>query len=45
MGWLESLSGLGRFQKYFEIGGGVLLILSGLYMLNAYFVVIPSLAV
>ena len=45
MGWLETLSGLGKFQKYFEIGGGILLILSGLYMLNAYFLVIPALAV
>jgi len=32
------------FQKTFEVIGGVLLISSGLYMLNAYFVVIPKLA-
>ena len=45
VGWLESLSVLSRFQKSFEILGGILLILSGLYMLNAYFLVLPGLAV
>ena len=44
VGWLESLSGIRRFHKAFEVGGAILLILSGLYMLNAYFVVVPSLA-
>ncbi|MDP3668313.1 MAG: cytochrome c biogenesis protein CcdA [Telluria sp.] len=44
VGWLENLSGLRRFHKVFEVIGGILLILSGLYMLNAYFVVIPGLA-
>jgi cytochrome c-type biogenesis protein len=44
VGWLETLSGLGRLQKVFELIGGVLLILSGLYMLNAYFLVVPGLA-
>lgn len=44
VGWLESLSGLSRFQKTFERIGAILLILSGLYMLNAYFVIVPSLA-
>ena len=44
VGWLENLSGMRRFHKAFEVSGGVLLILSGLYMLNAYFVVVPSLA-
>ncbi len=29
----------------FEVAGGVVLILSGLYMLNAFFIVIPALAV
>ena len=43
--WLENLSGLSRFHKVFEVIGGILLILSGLYMLNAYFVVVPGLAV
>ncbi|MDZ4262284.1 MAG: cytochrome c biogenesis protein CcdA [Pseudomonadota bacterium] len=45
IGWLENLSGLSRFHKAFEIIGGILLILSGLYMLNAYFIVVPGLAV
>jgi cytochrome c-type biogenesis protein len=44
MGWLESLAVLKHYQKIFEILGGLLLILSGLYMLNAYFFFIPELA-
>ncbi len=44
IGWLESLKRLSRWQRTFEITGGVVLILSGLYMLNAYFFVIPELA-
>lgn len=44
MGWLENLKLLGRYQKAFEVGGAVVLILAGLYMLNAYFFVIPALA-
>jgi len=45
VGWLENLSGLRRFQKAFEFVGGMVLILSGLYLLNAYFIVVPSLVV
>ena len=45
MGWLENLSVLGRYQKSFEIAGAVTLIASGLYMLNAYYFWIPSLAI
>ncbi|TAL73928.1 MAG: cytochrome C biogenesis protein, partial [Burkholderiaceae bacterium] len=45
VGWLESLSVLRRYQKTFEIAGAVTLILAGLYMLNAYFIVIPALAI
>lgn len=45
VGWLQSLKALGGFQKGFEIAGGVILILSGLYLLNAYFFVIPELAI
>ncbi len=45
VGWLENLSVLHKFHRVFEIIGGILLILSGLYMLNAYFIIIPSLAV
>lgn len=44
MGWLEDLSVLRRYQKAFEIAGAVVLIIAGLYMLNAYFFLIPSLA-
>lgn len=40
VGWLESLSGLRKFHKVFEIIGGILLIVSGLYLLNAYFIII-----
>jgi cytochrome c-type biogenesis protein len=44
VGWLESLSGLQRYQRVFEIAGAVTLVLAGLYMLNAYFFIIPQLA-
>ena len=44
MGWLKGLSALQRYQKAFEMAGAVVLVLSGLYMLNAYFFVIPALA-
>lgn len=44
IGWLESLSALSKFQKTFEVFGGILLIVSGLYMLNAYFFAVPDLA-
>ena len=44
MGWLESLAVLKHYQKVFEILGALLLILSGLYMLNAYFFFLPALA-
>ena len=44
VGWLENLKPLGRYRHAFEVAGGVVLILAGLYMLNAYFFVIPELA-
>ncbi|HLQ25652.1 MAG TPA: cytochrome c biogenesis protein CcdA [Acidiferrobacterales bacterium] len=44
IGWLQSLKVLGQYQKAFEIIGAIILLLSGLYMLNAYFFVIPELA-
>ncbi len=44
IGWIESLKVLTEFQKVFEVMGGLVLILSGLYMLNAYFFLIPGLA-
>ena len=45
VGWLENLSGLSGFRRVFEVTGGILLMLSGLYMLNAYFLIVPGLAV
>lgn len=44
MGWLEKLRPLSRYQRAFDIAGGVTLTLTGLYMLNAYFFVLPALA-
>jgi len=35
---------LAKYQKAFEIVAGVTLIASGLYMLNAYYFWVPSLA-
>jgi cytochrome c-type biogenesis protein len=45
VGWLENLSVLGKYQKGFEIAGAVVMIASGLYMLNAYYFWVPSLAI
>jgi cytochrome c-type biogenesis protein len=36
--------GLWRSQRALEIAGGLVLILSGLHMLNAYFFFVPGLA-
>ncbi len=44
IGWLENLRGLSPHRRFFETAGGVLLIASGLYMLNAVFFWIPALA-
>lgn len=48
-GWavsaLEEMKVLSRYQKSFEVIGGIVLVLMGLYMLNAFFIVIPALAV
>lgn len=44
MGWLETLKPLAAYQKAFDTMGGTLLILAGLYMLNAYFFFVPELA-
>lgn len=40
MGWLESLQVVGKHHRGFEIIGGMVLILTGLYMLNEYFFII-----
>jgi cytochrome c-type biogenesis protein len=42
--WLENLHGLDSYRRVFETTGGVVLMLMGLYMLNAYFFWVPSLA-
>lgn len=44
IGWLEHLRPLSNAQRAFEIAGGVPLVLLGLYLLNAYFFILPSLA-
>lgn len=44
IGSLETLSGLRRWRRAFDIAAGVLLMAAGLYLLNAWFVVIPALA-
>jgi len=40
MGWLDSLHMLSRHQKGLEMIAGVVLVLTGLYMLNEYFFII-----
>lgn len=44
VGALEQLKVLSRYQRAFEYIGGILLMLAGLYMLNAFFFWIPELA-
>lgn len=44
VGALKSRPALGRFTRAMDIAGGVILIAFGLYLLNAYFFVVPSLA-
>lgn len=43
IGSLETLHGLGRWRRMFDIVAGILLMATGLYLLNAWFVVIPAL--
>lgn len=45
IGWLESLRALRHAQRALDIAGGIVLIPSGLYLLNAYFLLVPALAV
>ena len=45
VGALETMKPLSRYQRFFETVGGVVLVLTGLYMLNAFFLFIPELAV
>lgn len=44
VGALESMKPLARYQRVFELAGALVLILMGLYMLNAFFIFIPQLA-
>jgi len=44
IGWLENLRGLSPYRRIFEVTGGVTLVASGLYMLNAVFFWLPALA-
>ncbi len=43
-GWLEDLGLLARYQRGFDIAGGVVLVLAGVYMLNVYYLLVPELA-
>ncbi len=38
--WLESITGFAKYQKHFEVLAGITLILSGIYLLNEYFLII-----
>ena len=40
MGWLESLRILSRYQRGFEIIAGIVLVMTGLYLLNEYFFIL-----
>jgi cytochrome c-type biogenesis protein len=44
VGWLENLKVLSKYQKPVEVLGGITMIVFGLYMLNAYYFWVPSLA-
>ena len=44
VGWLEGLRALGRFRRAFDVTGGVTLVATGLYLLNAYYFFVPALA-
>ena len=45
VGAFEAKKPLARHQRKFEVVGGIALVLAGLYMLNAFFLVIPELAI
>lgn len=44
IGWLEGFKRFKGYQQVFDVVGGVVLILAGLYMLNAYLFLVPQLA-
>lgn len=39
--WIEQLKPLGRFRRAFELTGSLLMIVTGLYLLNGWFVFFP----
>ncbi|MFU4514030.1 MAG: cytochrome c biogenesis CcdA family protein [Sinimarinibacterium flocculans] len=39
--WIEEMKPLGRFRRAFELTGSLLLVVSGLYLLNGYFAFFP----
>ena len=45
IGALEGMKPLAKYQRAFEVVGAIVLMLMGLYMLNAFFIIIPELAV
>jgi len=44
VGWIKNRPALNAYRKWFEVAGGLVLIASGLYMLNAYYFWVPALA-
>ena len=44
IGWGERFPAARKYHRWLDVGGGVLLILAGAYLLNAYFFWIPALA-
>ena len=44
VGWLEGKPALAGFRRAFDVAGGVTLVATGLYLLNAYYYLIPGLA-
>jgi len=44
MSWLEGFKPLAPYQRAFDVAGGVVLVLAGIYMLNVYFLLVPELA-
>jgi len=44
MSWIEARANLKRSRRVLQIAGGLVLVLSGLYLLNGYFFIIPGLA-
>jgi cytochrome c-type biogenesis protein len=44
MEWLMGREGFSRWRRGLDVAGGIVLILSGAYMLNAYLFLVPGLA-